>query len=114
MIRLDTKAGHGAGKPTSKSIEEYTDIFCFLIRALGIQYRQEGEFLLLLRGMFRIRMLQFISVRILIGSRLCHQTFLSPFSSFNLFLILFFYRYHTLVKMLMRYKNTDAGKQKHF
>jgi prolyl oligopeptidase len=49
MIRLDTKAGHGAGKPTSKSIEEYTDIFCFLIRALGIQYRQEeGEFLLLL------------------------------------------------------------------
>ena len=41
MIRLDTKAGHGAGKPTSKSIEEYTDIFCFLIRALGIQYRQE-------------------------------------------------------------------------
>jgi prolyl oligopeptidase len=48
MIRLDTKAGHGAGKPTSKSIEEYTDIFCFLIRALGIQYRQEeGEFLLL-------------------------------------------------------------------
>ena len=40
MIRLDTKAGHGAGKPTTKSIEEYTDIFCFLIRALDIQYRQ--------------------------------------------------------------------------
>lgn len=40
MIRLDTKAGHGAGKPTAKSIEEYTDIFCFLIRALGIQYRK--------------------------------------------------------------------------
>lgn len=40
LIRLDTKAGHGAGKPTSKYIEEYTDIFCFLIRALGIQYRK--------------------------------------------------------------------------
>ncbi len=39
MIRLDTKAGHGAGKPTSRSIEEYTDIFCFLIKALGIEYR---------------------------------------------------------------------------
>ena len=39
MIRVDTDAGHGAGKPTSKSIEEYTDLFCFLIKAIGIQYR---------------------------------------------------------------------------
>ena len=31
MMRVDTKSGHGAGKPTSKSIEEYTDIFCFLV-----------------------------------------------------------------------------------
>jgi len=40
MIRVDTKSGHGAGKPTSKSIEEYTDLFCFLVKSLGIQYRK--------------------------------------------------------------------------
>jgi len=40
MIRVDTKSGHGAGKPTSKSIEEYTDLFCFLVKTLGIQYRK--------------------------------------------------------------------------
>lgn len=39
MIRVDTKSGHGSGKPTSKSIEEYTDIFCFLVKALSIQYK---------------------------------------------------------------------------
>ena len=40
MIRVDTKSGHGAGKPTSKSIEEYTDLFCFLVKSIGIQYRK--------------------------------------------------------------------------
>jgi len=40
MIRVDCKSGHGAGKPTSKSIEEYTDIFCFLVRTLGLQYQK--------------------------------------------------------------------------
>jgi len=40
MARIDTKSGHGAGKPTSKSIEEYTDIFCFLVRSLGLTYRK--------------------------------------------------------------------------
>jgi len=40
MIRVDCKSGHGAGKPTSKSIEEYTDIFCFLVRSLGLQYQK--------------------------------------------------------------------------
>jgi prolyl oligopeptidase len=39
MIRVDTKSGHGSGKPTSKSIEEYTDIFCFLVKTLSIQYK---------------------------------------------------------------------------
>jgi len=39
MIRVDTKSGHGAGKPTSKSIEEYTDIFCFLVKSIGITYK---------------------------------------------------------------------------
>ena len=32
----DTKSGHGAGKPTSKSIEEYTDIFCFLVHRFSL------------------------------------------------------------------------------
>ena len=43
MIRVDTKSGHGAGKPTSKSIEEYTDLFCFLVKSLGIQYKKWPE-----------------------------------------------------------------------
>ncbi|GAB2841822.1 prolyl oligopeptidase family serine peptidase [Pseudoduganella ginsengisoli] len=34
LIRIDTKAGHGAGKPTSKQIEEVTDRWGFLSKAL--------------------------------------------------------------------------------
>ena len=34
LIRIETKAGHGAGKPTDKQIEERTDIFAFLVREL--------------------------------------------------------------------------------
>jgi prolyl oligopeptidase len=37
LIRIETKAGHGAGKPTSKQIEEQVDIYGFLIRNLGIK-----------------------------------------------------------------------------
>jgi prolyl oligopeptidase len=36
LIRIETKAGHGAGKPTDKQIEERTDIFGFLVRELTI------------------------------------------------------------------------------
>lgn len=39
MIRVDTKAGHGAGKPTAKTIEELTDIYCFIENALGVRYQ---------------------------------------------------------------------------
>lgn len=39
LIRVDTKAGHGRGKPTTKLIEEYTDIFCFVIKALDLKYK---------------------------------------------------------------------------
>lgn len=38
LIRVETKAGHGAGKPTSKRIEEYADIYAFLIKTLGMEY----------------------------------------------------------------------------
>jgi len=35
LIRIETSAGHGAGKPTSKRIEEEADILAFLLNALG-------------------------------------------------------------------------------
>jgi prolyl oligopeptidase len=34
LIRIDTKAGHGAGKPTAKQIEEVADRWGFLARSL--------------------------------------------------------------------------------
>lgn len=36
LIRIETKAGHGAGKPTSKQIEEQADIYGFLMKSLGM------------------------------------------------------------------------------
>ena len=41
LIRIETKAGHGAGKPTSKIIEEYTDIYAFLFYNMGITPKYE-------------------------------------------------------------------------
>src|SRR5215207_3488463 len=37
LIRIETKAGHGAGKPTSKQIDEAADRFAFLVKHLGVQ-----------------------------------------------------------------------------
>ncbi len=37
LIEIETKAGHGAGKPTSKLIEEQADRFAFLVKNLGMQ-----------------------------------------------------------------------------
>ena len=37
LIRIDTKAGHGAGKPTAKVIEEYTDVWSFVFYHLGMK-----------------------------------------------------------------------------
>lgn len=39
LIRIDTAAGHGAGKPTSKLIEEQADIFSFLFYNLGMNLK---------------------------------------------------------------------------
>lgn len=36
LIRIETKAGHGAGKPMAKIIEEIADQFAFLVRVLDI------------------------------------------------------------------------------
>jgi len=38
LIEIETKAGHGAGKPTSKLIEEQADRFAFLVRNLGMTF----------------------------------------------------------------------------
>ena len=37
LIRIETKAGHGAGKPTSKQIEEIADIYGFLMKNLEMK-----------------------------------------------------------------------------
>ncbi len=39
LIRIDTKAGHGAGKPTSKTIEELADIWAFTLYNMGETYK---------------------------------------------------------------------------
>lgn len=36
IIRIDSKAGHGAGKPVSKVIDEWADIYSFIFENLGI------------------------------------------------------------------------------
>jgi prolyl oligopeptidase len=36
LIRIETKAGHGAGKPTAKIIEEYADMYAFIFYNMGI------------------------------------------------------------------------------
>jgi len=36
LIRIESKAGHGGGMPTSKQIEEYTDIWSFIFHNMGI------------------------------------------------------------------------------
>ncbi len=37
FIRIETKAGHGAGKPTAKIIEEAADRYAFLVKNLGMK-----------------------------------------------------------------------------
>jgi prolyl oligopeptidase len=37
LIRIETRAGHGAGKPTKMQIEEVVDKWGFLVKALGME-----------------------------------------------------------------------------
>jgi len=37
LLRIEPKAGHGAGKPISKLVEEWTDIYSFLFWQLGME-----------------------------------------------------------------------------
>jgi len=38
LIRIETKAGHGAGKPTAKQIEEASDVWSFVFQNLGMSW----------------------------------------------------------------------------
>ena len=37
LLRIESKAGHGAGKPVTKQIEEFTDVYSFLFWQLGMK-----------------------------------------------------------------------------
>ncbi|MBL0925165.1 MAG: S9 family peptidase [Sphingomonadaceae bacterium] len=39
IIRIETRAGHGSGKPTDKLIEEYSEIYAFLAKWTGLELR---------------------------------------------------------------------------
>ena len=36
LMRIETRAGHGSGKPTAKQIEEMADIYAFIRNAMGL------------------------------------------------------------------------------
>ena len=40
LIRIETKAGHGAGRPTTKIIEEISDQWAFLGRSLALEFAE--------------------------------------------------------------------------
>jgi prolyl oligopeptidase len=42
LIRIETKAGHGAGTPVSKRIEQYADIFGFTLYNMGFRVLPEN------------------------------------------------------------------------
>ncbi|WP_420798865.1 prolyl oligopeptidase family serine peptidase [Novosphingobium pentaromativorans] len=43
LIRIETRAGHGSGKPTDKAIEEGADILAFIARWTGLKIPQGGR-----------------------------------------------------------------------
>ena len=42
LIRIETRAGHGSGKPTDKIIEEYADLWAFLAAHTGLEVEGAG------------------------------------------------------------------------
>ena len=43
LIRVETRAGHQAGKPTDKQIEEYSDMYAFIAHFTGLSVPAQGE-----------------------------------------------------------------------
>ena len=43
IIRIDTKAGHGGGKPISKVLEEQADIYSFILYNMGLTYPKDAK-----------------------------------------------------------------------
>ena len=43
IIRIDTKAGHGGGKPISKVLEEQADIYSFILYNMGVNYPKDAK-----------------------------------------------------------------------
>ena len=41
MIRIETNAGHGAGTPVTKSIDQYADIYGFTLYNMGYRVLPE-------------------------------------------------------------------------
>ena len=39
LIRIDSKAGHGSGKPLAKQLEEQADIYSFIMWNLGMKFK---------------------------------------------------------------------------
>ena len=39
LIRIDTKAGHGSGKPLAKVLEEQADIYSFIMYNMGLKWK---------------------------------------------------------------------------
>jgi prolyl oligopeptidase len=40
LLRLESRAGHGAGKPVSKVLEELVDMWSFVFAELGMVWRE--------------------------------------------------------------------------
>jgi prolyl oligopeptidase len=40
LIRIDTKAGHGGGKPLAKVLEEQADIYAFILYNMGEKWKK--------------------------------------------------------------------------
>ncbi|MBL7743760.1 MAG: S9 family peptidase [Chitinophagaceae bacterium] len=43
LIRIETNAGHGAGKPTGKQIDEAADVWSFVMKNLGMTFEENPE-----------------------------------------------------------------------
>jgi len=42
LIRIETRAGHGSGKPTDKQIAEFTDMYAFIAHFTGLEVPNRG------------------------------------------------------------------------